>query len=137
MSALNRIEKREISLKRKYLARQNQYFTERAVEIPKENWPYDNIGNRVAVFRSKTHLIQVFNEKGGIVRLSICRAEIGRDGQWLEGITWDELHRIKAECGFGDRDAVEVYPAAGDLVNVANIRHLWVLPYKLEFAWRA
>jgi hypothetical protein len=33
-------------------------------------------------------------------------------------------------------DAVEVYPPAGDVVNVANMRHLWVLRDRLPFAWR-
>ena len=31
---------------------------------------------------------------------------------------------------------MEVYPRTADLVNVANMRHLWVLPELLPFAWR-
>lgn len=32
--------------------------------------------------------------------------------------------------------AVEIYPAERDIVNVANMRHLWVLPERLPFGWR-
>ena len=31
--------------------------------------------------------------------------------------------------------AVEVFPADDQVVNVANMRHLWVLPEPLPFAW--
>jgi hypothetical protein len=37
--------------------------------------------------------------------------------------------------GFGAADALEVYPRDGDVVNVANIRHLWVLRDPLPWAW--
>jgi hypothetical protein len=32
--------------------------------------------------------------------------------------------------------AVEIYPADGDVVAVANMRHLWLLPEAPAFAWR-
>ena len=42
--------------------------------------------------------------------------------------SWQDLQRIKNElCGV-DRTAVEVFPAETDLVDAANIYHLWVLP---------
>jgi hypothetical protein len=43
---------------------------------------------------------------------------------------------IKNAVGYQDRDAVEVYPSQTDVVNVSNMRHLWILPEKLDFAWR-
>lgn len=55
----------------------------------------------------------------------------------MDGITWDELQALKRQCGFGDRFAVEVYPADLDVVNVGNLRHLWVLQGALPFAWSA
>jgi len=45
-----------------------------------------------------------------------------------DGITWDELWNAKNALGFADHEAVELYPRVADLVNVANIRHLWVFP---------
>ena len=57
---------------------------------------------------------------GGMVRLDIQR----KDSK--DGITWDELQRIKSACGFGDRDAVEFYPADRHVLNTGNWRHLYV-----------
>ena len=47
-----------------------------------------------------------------------------------------DLQRLKAECGYGGHDAVEVFPHALDVINVANMRHLWVMGEPLTFAWR-
>lgn len=55
---------------------------------------------------------------------------------WVDNITWDELMQIKREIGLGDRDAVEIFPADKDIVNVANMRHLWVTASPVMFAWR-
>lgn len=91
----------------------------------------------LGVWRSNRFLVQAFQESNGIVRLSICRSVLTPDGQWADGITWDQLQELKHQAGYGAYDAVEIYPADVDLVNVANFRHLWVLPGPLAFAWRA
>ena len=39
--------------------------------------------------------------------------------------------------GCGARDAVEVYPADADVVNVANMRHLWLVAGELAFKWKS
>lgn len=57
----------------------------------------------------------------------MAQMTIGRHGD-LAPITWDELQRIKDELAGEDETAVEVYPAAENLVNKANLRHLWILP---------
>jgi hypothetical protein len=73
-----------------------------------------------------------------LVRLSACRTDwVARQNRWAEIDGWDTMQRIKNECGYGDFDAVEVYPRDADLVNVANMRHLWVLKRPLGFAWRS
>lgn len=46
--------------------------------------------------------------------------------------SWPDLQRIKDELIGCDRVAVEVYPAAADVVDQAPMSHLWVLP--AEFA---
>lgn len=53
----------------------------------------------------------------------------------MDQITWDQLQTIKSELGFGDWYAVEVYPANADLVNDANMRHLWMLETRLSIGW--
>lgn len=45
-----------------------------------------------------------------------------------DGITWDELQRIKNEVWGEEQTAIEVFPPQGELVNDANIRHLWLVP---------
>lgn len=49
--------------------------------------------------------------------------EDGRDG-----ITWDELQRLKDEHLGPDVLAVELYPPACRLVDEVNMRHLWEVP---------
>lgn len=56
----------------------------------------------------------------GMVRLSVSRQN-GKDG-----ITWDELKKIKTDCGFGNYDAVEFYPRDDDVINTGNLRHLYI-----------
>lgn len=57
------------------------------------------------------------------VRLLMVRRIDGRDG-----IPWDDLQVLKGHAGYGDREAVEIYPPDTKVVNHANMRHLWVLP---------
>lgn len=61
------------------------------------------------------------------------------DGEknWIDGITWDDLFWLKNQVGYADFDAVELYPRKNDIVNVSNIRHLWVFKEPVNFAWRA
>lgn len=42
-------------------------------------------------------------------------------------ITWDQLAEIKTLIWGPDARAIEVYPADSQIVNNANIRHLWML----------
>lgn len=91
---------------------------------------------RTEAWRSRKFILQVFDEGGGVERLSVNRTVI--DGkEFADGITWDDLQRLKAECGRGHLAAVEVYPPDADVVNVASMRHLWVLPNPPAFMWSA
>lgn len=86
------------------------------------------------VWRSRDFFVQVFNE-GGVVRLTVNRTYAPNGIDWADGITWDELQRIKAEVGRNDRWAVEVYPPDEHVVNDANMRHLWLLDTAPTFGW--
>lgn len=48
---------------------------------------------------------------------------------------WKHMQRIKNEIVGRDRCAVEVYPAESEVVDQANMYHLWVLPegFRLPF----
>lgn len=128
--------------RRSALSAGNRLYGKSLVVVPPSEWP-EHLLNRSGsspnrAMRSRDFLVQIFYEKKDIVRLSINRTAIGNDGMWLDGITWDQMQAIKAEAGYADCDAVEVFPADKDLVNVANIRHLWVMPrgFQFHFAWR-
>lgn len=86
-------------------------------------------------WRSRDYLAMLYRDRNGHARLSVNRVDrdpAGRD--WLDGITWDELQRVKQET-VGDRWAVEVYPPKRELVDVHNIRHLWILDTPPDYAW--
>lgn len=91
----------------------------------------------VELWRSARFLVQVYRPEKGAQRISVNRTAIDTvTGRWLDGISWEDLQRIKREIGRGELDAVEIYPPDTDMVNVANMRHLWILEYSLPYAWR-
>ena len=134
------VNKQAIRQARAYLAQTSRLFTEQFVEIPKEHWPKVDMpqgDTRIRVLRNRRFMVQVFElREGEIWRLSINRTEINAQGFWKDGITWEELMAVKRGAGYGDKDAVEVLPREADVVNVANMRHLFVLGKLLPFAWR-
>jgi hypothetical protein len=96
-----------------------------------------NRPDRFAVWQSLKFTVQAFHVPGNVVRLAVNRNELTGDTRlYADGITWEELQGIKDECGYADRMAVEIYPAAADVLNVINARHLWIIPTPLPFAWR-
>lgn len=121
---------------RRELDRQNAKQPLILREIPKDEWPLNQDKKLHKVYRSRDFLVQVLIENDPvIVRMSVCRTTVLGDS-WEDGITWEELQRLKRECGYGDYDAIEIYPADRDIVNVANMRHLWVMKDPIKCAWR-
>lgn len=120
---------------RRQLERENAKQPTKLSEVPRVQWPNQD-ATTLRVFRSRDFLVQEYSAiSPAVVRLSVNRTALSGD-RWQEGITWDDLQRLKRECGYGDSDAVEVFPADDDVVNVANMRHLWILSRKISFAWR-
>ena len=120
---------------RRRLARDNAKMQDWLTDVPRDEWPRD--GMQLRVLRSREFLVQIYSAPApAVVRLSVNRTTLSGE-RWSDGVSWDDLQRIKAECGYALHDAVEVYPDARDVVNVANMRHLWVMGEPLPFAWRA
>jgi hypothetical protein len=105
------------------------------VETPLPSKYLNNPKAPFKVLRSRNSLVQLYKE-GDYTRISVNLTRIKDTGDWEEGITWDNLMDIKRQLGYGDFDAVEVYPKDNDVVNVANIRHLFILNEPLPFIWR-
>lgn len=121
---------------RRRLERENKQWPLELTPIPKGRWPLSGWDeNRIEVWRSYGFLVQVFTSHDASLRMSVCRTEPDANGEWVDGITWDELQRLKREIGRADFYAVEVYPPDAWIVNVANMRHLWLHPEPMTFGW--
>jgi hypothetical protein len=103
--------------------------------IDRDRWPSNFDSKLFAAWISRRFMVQCYSEKDGVVRLSITRNEIGKTRTFVDGISWDELQDIKNQIGYADRMAIEIYPASDRVINVANMRHLWVLPVPLAVGW--
>lgn len=123
---------------RRILERENAKLPIALQLIPRHEWPERAQADktRMRVWRSRKWLVQEYLEDApAMVRLSINSTSM--DGnRWKDGISWDDLQAIKNEVGYRGHDAIEIFPAEDDVVNVANMRHLWVMAEKIVFAWR-
>lgn len=120
------------------MKREAEFWPEELVEMPVAAWPTAAkemavLARPVKVFRSRSLLVQVHKEVG-TTRLSISGCVPQTNGDWPD-LTWEQLERAKEECGFKGCWMVELYPPSGEVVNVANMRHLWLIP-EPEFGWK-
>lgn len=127
----NRAERRMMA---KYAREEASHRPVTLTEIPRSRWPTHYLNDPkapVKAYESRKYLAQLYDagahESRTAMRLSICRVTLGDDGRWEEGLGWEELMQVKRECGYGDWYAVEVYPQDSEVVNVANMRHLWLI----------
>lgn len=120
---------------RRVAAAESRQRSAALTEYDQSQWPKDGDRTRQRVLVSRDFLAQVFVEEG-VLRLTVSRTKMRPDGRWEDGITWDELMQVKREAGYGNVFAVEIYPADASVVNVANMRHLWLLPEAPPFAWK-
>ena len=103
------------------------------IEIPKNQMPISERAPR-KVYKNDKFLVQVFIEENKPTRLTINKVK-RKLNNWVDGITWDELMHIKRMIGYAEQCAVEIYPPDKDVVNVANMRHLWLVDMP-DFAWK-
>ena len=94
---------------------------------PKYDSPFGE--KALAAWQSADYTAYLF-EQSGVWRLSIIRTVYSETP-----LSWEELMEVKRRCGFGDYDALEVYPRDGDIFNSGNIRHLYLtgtVPFALR-----
>lgn len=90
-----------------------------------------------ACFRNRSFFVMLFMDDcygTPYLRMSVNRTELDNEGGWKGGITWDELMAVKRGIGFADLWMTEVYPPDEDIVNVANMRHLFLVNQP-PYAW--
>lgn len=106
-------------------------------EVPMEEWPVvvAMTCRPLRVWQSRDYLAVLYEEPGGQRRLSVNSVRRNPQGMWRDGITWDELQRVKDECLGPETWCAEAYPAESALVRESNIRHLFVMDGKPEWSW--
>jgi hypothetical protein len=123
------------------LQNKNQEVGSKINPVPKEEWPQNLLFKPLRVWRSREFLVQEYIENNHI-RISVTDARkvhgFGKeDFKFGKAITWDELQWIKRQIGYGDRCAVEIFPPDHLIINVRNMRHLWILPEVPAYCWGA
>lgn len=137
---MNRAERRAAAA----IMRENaRAWPEHLEPVPSSEWPSRN-GRKgdeypTALWRSRAFLVQAHPQpplgSALVVRLTVNRVTMQANGHWHDGISWDELMRLKREAGYGDWYAVEIYPRDRDIVRDANMRHLWCMSEPLALGW--
>lgn len=122
-----------------YLAGRNAEVGTAFEPIAKHEWTATDPAP-IAAWRNNTFLVQAFAAPNDVIRLSVNKTSVKGFTKklhpiWSDGITWEELQAIKSELGYGQMWAVECYPPDDQVVNVANMRHLWLLPKPPNFGW--
>ena len=131
---------------------QKQYKTGLLTEARKGNWgewesrnvndpialnEARRAGNKVRpakMFVNNLFSVQFFyhaTEWGEITQLTIRRHDAD-DGAKGKQISWADKQRIKDTLIGENFTAIEVFPSQENLVDQANIYHLWVLPEDME-----
>lgn len=119
----------------RYLKEENKKRPAIMTPVDPVQWPEGAPENLQEVWVSSKFLAQVYREDQDVIRVSVCRAMVLRNGEWKEHISWEELMEVKRQIGRGDRYAVEVLPPDIDIINVTNFRHFWITPEPLV-GWR-
>ena len=124
------------------IRRENARWPDHLVEVPRYDWPSMEgspvkTGSIICnVWRSRQFLVVEWLEPNRFSRLSVNRTEWDeRRRDFRDDISWDDLQRLKREAGYGDQPAVECYPPDAQIVNVGNMRHLFLLPAVPPFFW--
>lgn len=119
---------------RSEMDKRNELFPQQFIEVPRSEWPKGQPPGIEAVWRNRDFLVQIYTHESH-VRLSVIRTQVGDNGRFEAGISWEQLQWIKSQVGFGDRWAVECYPPDSEVVNEANMRHLWLIDAP-TYGWR-
>lgn len=124
-----------------HLRKRGETWPPHLVEVPESEWPRPGLGREYprALWRSRYYLAALYAVPAfmgvEVRRLTVNRVTLGRDGRWDAGIPWEDLQLCKRETGHGDWYGVEIYPRDRDIVDVANMRHLWLLAEPLGIGW--
>ena len=120
---------------RRSIAARVSKWPDELTPIPASEFP-DGASAPDAAWRSKDYIVQMKMEASGYRRLTVSRTLVDAGGNYGADISWDELQAIKHSIGFGEKWAVECYPPNSEVVNVANMRHLFILDAPPDYGWK-
>jgi len=107
-------------------------------KVPENEWPEDLLTwdkRPKEAWLSRDYLVQIYEHPDeSAIRLTVCRTRM-HNGRWVDGLDWDELQAIKNAVGFADKWLVEVFPPEDQVVNIQNMRHLFVLDEPPDYGW--
>jgi len=89
----------------------------------------------VKVYQNPVFFVQVYENPTRITVSKNKHKMSIRGPIWEDGITWDQLQDIKDSIGYADKWFVELYPPIDEVVNVANMRHLWLIDAPKDYGW--
>lgn len=83
--------------------------------------------NLLSAFWNNRYSVQV-NQGVFIPEIGVCYRIMIRDNLARPIHNWHDFQRIKNELFGEEFEAIELYPKQSQLVDDANIYHLWILP---------
>lgn len=78
-------------------------------------------------YRNKVFAVLHRHDASGAIHLAVSSLSEIRP-------SWPEMQRIKDEIAGVDATGVEVYPPSTEVVDDANMYHLWIVPGPLPFS---
>ncbi len=100
-------------------------FDEAFIAVARVAWPEDGL---VGAWLNNRYSVQHV-QRGGLEVLMIRRHDGGAS------FPWPDLQRIKNEIAGADREAVQVFPRSREVVDSANMAHLWLVPAGDRCRW--
>lgn len=129
--AFNRKQRR--ALKRKF-ERESKDWPDELKLVDSGDLPEGEKAGMIEIWRSNQFLVQIHEHNEAVQRMSVATVDPRKHP---DGLHWDVLQRLKREVGRGDWEAVEMYPADLDQIDVEGMRHLWLFKggLKLPFGF--
>lgn len=112
-------------------------YPRRLVSVDASNQMLQDINPKpIEAWRSQTHAVYLWQDGSGFHRLTMHKLAIDtKTGRWADGLDWDTMMDLKNQAGFKNAWGVEVFPPDLSVVNHQNMRHIFLLPHKPDFAW--
>jgi hypothetical protein len=127
LMTVSRNERRRLLADAERARRSGQWGEWERIDIPRgtigRGWARDF----AAAYRNRVFSVLVRDVGDGVQHMAVTSLSQERP-------SWYEMQRIKDEIAGEDRTAVEVYPPKSEIVDGADMFHIWVLRDPLPFS---